>query len=463
MSPARTTPSDSMDRKGTCARALAAAVAVLGGAAATLCAGCHEEPPRAVCVDGEAWSPVPDGRRVAVRLDFGGAHLEPGTDEDARSGVTPLLDAPLDVPPFDGAPFSTVGPAGVSGPQVAASVKGLLAPFAIDLVEELPEGAEVVRVVVGGAAAAAGFPEGQRGASTQRCGAAPEGGAIALVFQDSAPSASLLAASIAHEVGHTMGLSHGVNEWDIMYSFPDGRQLAWLPDDVSGPSCSPDLRQDPREVLPARADAPGLAVVWPPPDALVAPVFAVIAAPSTRVRDARVALRIDGCIAAVADGPPYGFVVEQGAAEATMDIEVAALVSDVELGAPAAVEVRVSGESAREPWLSGVDGGLDDTPCAGVRAASFARLGASQTWRGAGQPCMKGEECESSFCAAGEDGTGVCVSPCAPGSDESCPEPWRCLPAGGSAVCVPADEVSCGPEAEARAAEVDLVFSSEGT
>jgi hypothetical protein len=400
--------------------------------ALTCSLGCKEQPLSSPEECAAVQAAGESGLPHLVVLDFDGLHLVPGPVEDAATGVTPLAQEPLDVPPFDGTKFATVG-GGLGPVEVTTAVRALLAPLNVSVVNSPPTSGSFVRVVVGGLGESLGFAPAQYGVAVEGCQVDRPNGAVVAVFSETiAPSAALLISVIGHEVGHVVGLMHGANEFDIMFPYPDGRQFAWMPDDVLGQDCG-SPRQDPIRASSQFSGVSLASVIWPPKGATIGSRFSVAAAVSRR-EGVVLRLHVNGCLAATSSAMPFGFMVACDSNCGAMQLEV----EEEHAGAGRMLvdkrSVTVSDSVPAEPWLSDVNE-PPPGPCPGVRVSALSSLGAPRTWHVVGEDCTDPLDCASGVCLRPPNAPGVCAEPCSLDRAGACTAPDTCFDVGGTVAC----------------------------
>jgi hypothetical protein len=154
-------------------------------------------------------------------LGFDGAALSPGLDDATVNQSSLVSGSAVALPPFTG----TVGAPRVSSAAaqraVVDRVRTLLLPYDVDVVDERPASGPYAMVVVGGSAALLGEPAGEGGLARLDCSAATPS-PVAFVFaEEFSPRFGglvSLASTIAHELGHALGLEHVDAPTDPMYA-----------------------------------------------------------------------------------------------------------------------------------------------------------------------------------------------------------------------------------------------------
>ena len=141
------------------------------------------------------------GDTQIVYLNRRGAILTPGAN-DSRTNRSSIIKAAANIPAWQ---TSTR-----DWNEVVDCVKGMFAPFNIDVVQNDPGDVPHIESVIGGKSTDLGFPVGVAGLSpfTSRCDVIPN--AIVYTFVESLPSESpqLVCEITAQEIAHSFGLDH---------------------------------------------------------------------------------------------------------------------------------------------------------------------------------------------------------------------------------------------------------------
>jgi MYXO-CTERM domain-containing protein len=162
----------------------------------------------------------PQASGPVVWVNFGGALLTkvaPGAD-NAPNDQSEL--AGTQIPPFDASKVAPdVSPSDAED-SVFDRLKGYYLPYGVTLTTSQPA-APYTMVLVGGTPGLAGQPSGVAGVSPIDCTNANDAN-VSFAFSDRfAPlygSTVALAATAAHELGHSFGLEHTDNPADLMFS-----------------------------------------------------------------------------------------------------------------------------------------------------------------------------------------------------------------------------------------------------
>ena len=174
---------------------------------------------------------------ATLYLNFDGAFLHYGSKNDAAAGLTALADGP--------GPYQIAAPvldrfADAAAPSrsrviqdVARQVRAVYQPFALEVVTERPESGQFTMLVVGNTFGEIQFAEQcpLAGLAVRDCAGAQDGdvgfAAAACVPEQLSPADARrqLARTIAHEAGHTFGLTHSEDVNSIMAAKSMG--LAW--------------------------------------------------------------------------------------------------------------------------------------------------------------------------------------------------------------------------------------------
>ncbi|MEZ4398617.1 MAG: hypothetical protein R3B06_01265 [Kofleriaceae bacterium] len=146
---------------------------------------------------------------VRVFLNAAGGTLTAGEDDPARGrswiaragdgGRVEVPPYPRDRPAWD---------------RVVACVRAHFAPFAVDVVDRRPTAGAYTMVMVGGAPALIGQPASVSGIAPASSGVLR--GAVGYAFVDADDAPADTCGTIAHEVGHTLGLDHTLDCHDLM-------------------------------------------------------------------------------------------------------------------------------------------------------------------------------------------------------------------------------------------------------
>ena len=314
---------------------------------------------------------VPGAARAALAgahvlfLDFEGGSVAQAAADDAVAGRSEVGGG--DVPPFDGAIVAPDVAREAAIAVVADRVRTLYAPFDLDVTRVRPSSGDYAAVVVGGTpqALAPPAPTGTAGIAALDCvDANPRslGFAFAGSLSPQFGGPVALAAAIAHEAAHGLGLEHVEAPRDPMYSVAAPAQTlddlfslrfgagAYSPFSAGG-GTQPERcgRADPldgaailRGALGARAAGsapPTVRIDFPPPVAAVPAALSLEVSAGDDVAVRRVEVYRDLTLVAALDAPPYAVeLVLPAAAQTRLTVEA---IDDDAQRASAHLDVRV--------------------------------------------------------------------------------------------------------------------------
>lgn len=258
------------------------------GVAAAACQQAPERAPVALARDVFLLDDAaPEPRRQAldgagahervVYVHFDGLAVARGADAPARS-TSPVVPRDVVIPPFDATPFSA--PPSEVRARIVERVKQHFARFAVKVVWSRPDPAiDYAMCIVGGSPSLLDLPPSVAGIAPLDCDDA-RGGNVVYAFSEALTPAELggearavaaLAAACSHELGHSFGLGHTIDNADLMTTtLSDLTEGFAGPTPVTGgsdPQCVRGAMQDGRGLL-ARTiglqiaeDAPAVAFV----------------------------------------------------------------------------------------------------------------------------------------------------------------------------------------------------------
>lgn len=198
---------------------------------------------------------------AVLYLNFEGALLEYGAHNDAALSVTTLGDGPG---PYQAQRAELARFMDGDAPtralvieQVVRSVRGIYAPFALDVVSQRPQQGEFTMVVVGNTFGEIQFADAcpLAGLAVRDCQGDSLGDvgfvAAGCMPADWSPAQarSYLARTIAHEAGHTFGLSHNANQASLMSQASTGFSLEKGPVPIEDQASCQRTTQDDFAVL----------------------------------------------------------------------------------------------------------------------------------------------------------------------------------------------------------------------
>ncbi len=196
------------------------------------CGGIAEGP------GNESKQPNPTASEATtLYLNFDGAFLSYGSKNDAAAGLTTLADGPgpyqIAAPVLDRFVDAAVPTRSRVIQDVARQVRAVYQPFALEVVTERPKSGQFTMLVVGNTFGEIQFAEQcpLAGLAVRDCAGAQDGdvgfAAAACVPEQlsSADARKQLARTIAHEAGHTFGLTHNEDVSSVMAAKSMG--LAW--------------------------------------------------------------------------------------------------------------------------------------------------------------------------------------------------------------------------------------------
>lgn len=187
--------------------------------------------------DDSAISAAPQ-RATTLYLNFDGALLAFGPQNDAAGGVTTLGDGPgpYQIAATDLSRFMDAAAPNRAAviAQIARQVQAIYQPFELEVVTLRPKSGQFTMLAVGDTFDDIHFSEAcpLAGLAVRDCDGEQSGdvgfaaaGCVPAQY-DSAAARRLLARTIAHEAGHTFGLTHNENHVSIMSPASDGLALS---------------------------------------------------------------------------------------------------------------------------------------------------------------------------------------------------------------------------------------------
>ena len=161
--------------------------------------------------------PSPGKKILTLFLNTDGATLTRGRGGSRRDQSRVLLGRRIqrvEIPALSGGARATQ--------RLTACVEGLFAPFELEVVTRRPSRASYIMAVVGGASAALGL-------SPMTTGIAPSGtrviaNAVVFAFERRDRGVDGVCKTVAHEVGHALGLKHTYRRGEIMSYLPSSKK-----------------------------------------------------------------------------------------------------------------------------------------------------------------------------------------------------------------------------------------------
>ncbi len=175
---------------------------------------------------------------ATLYLNFDGAFLNYGSKNDAAAGLTTLADGPgpyqIAAPVLDRFADAAVPTRSRVIQEIARQVRAVYRPFALEVVTQRPKSGQFTMLAVGNTFGEIQFAEQcpLAGLAVRDCAGAEDGdvgfAAAACVPEQLSPADARrqLARTIAHEAGHTFGLTHNEDQASIMAPKSAGLALA---------------------------------------------------------------------------------------------------------------------------------------------------------------------------------------------------------------------------------------------
>ena len=346
--------------------------------------------------------------------------------------------------------------------DIVTCVKGIMAPFNIQVTDQDPGSADHFEVMVAGAAGELGLPTGVLGIADYLCQSPGQCGSgyipDALVFdfandwlQQFNGTTVDICGTAAQEIAHAWTLDHATPTSDPMTYNPYASPLHYQDGAVCGSDCqngySPEpfhlpctnntthtcmstgqATQDEVKMItalfgPANAKAPTVTITSPTNGGSVqsGQPFQINVTCDTSDGVDEIDLSIDGTPKATLTSSPAMFTGPSDLADGSHKITVAC---QTKLKASA---------TADASFLVGKTCNQDSDCAMGFICYQMACVAGPDAQGGIGSPCKSNTDCESGACAS--DGTmSTCVIPCDPSNDQ-CPNGFGCLAAGNGGVC----------------------------
>jgi hypothetical protein len=380
------------------------------------------------------------GARTILFLNPNGGRYSTGWADDSTQNVSSILSFEADIPAY---PFG----AG-SWDTFMTCMRGLYAPFDIEVTDVDPGDAAHMEVVVGGHPNHIGMGSGIGGVAPLTCGVVPN--AVAYAFPETyGDDPQGICEAAGQESAHAFGLDHEYLCEDILtYLFGCGPK-SFQDQDVSCGEygarqcyCGGATQNSYQYLMgvlgPAENDAPPTVEITSPEDgAGVPPGFAVEAAASDDGAIDRLELYVDGALQGADDAAPWSFTTPADLGAGPHEIEVRAIDDGAHTTADR-ITVRVDPVSdpgdddpvgPGDPDDPGVDPGDPDDP---ILPGDF------------GAPCDDGAVCTSNACANAVSGDGYCTEECAEGE---CPLGYECSTLDVGSYCLFAGDGPAGEDA----------------
>ncbi|MBL4634606.1 MAG: hypothetical protein JKY56_12075, partial [Kofleriaceae bacterium] len=244
-----------------------------------------------------------------------------------------------------------------------------------------------------------------------------------------------LAPTAAQELAHALGLSHTLDNSDIMFpqiqnSLPDGYGRGAIPQKDQGP-CSNGTFQDSHELLlsitgfSGQDGAPPIVRISSPSNGdVVTPGTTIVSTIEDASPISKVVLKLNNTIVETKTSAPFSFSIPLNAASGQTSIEIRAT-DDQGNEAGGRVNVLI-GTGDEEP--------CDNGQCSDGFSCSdgFCFPEASVTGGALGEVCTANEDCDSATCASVEEEQ-RCSQTC--DTNNACPDGFECL---GDVACWPA-------------------------
>ncbi len=169
---------------------------------------------------------APAGLALTVYVNGAGGVVHAGTDDPAamRSDIVALHgQQAIELPAFEGTRAEWTG--------MMACVQGHFAGLPVRIVDRAPAGADHLMIMVGGRPEHTGSTDGEWGRAPMAEGAvSPRGVAFAFSAAMRFERTAAMCQTVAHEVGHMLGLDHRQDCADLMNGNPCGLDgLAFTP------------------------------------------------------------------------------------------------------------------------------------------------------------------------------------------------------------------------------------------